>query len=212
MDHGPYAFLYEATDIPPGMTIAEYRADRVARGHPGSRSPRRAGSAISLIGRCRAALAARHCAPQLLSMPRRRMAVAQQTSAVAHHADSSARERDGWITVAAVMLILASIVTTIGGIAAISASSFYVADARYILGDLNTWGWVLVGLGVLQAVVALGVLAGNRVARWAGVVITALNAIAQLVFVPAYPSWSLSVLAMTSSHLRARRIRRPGLV
>ena len=140
------------------------------------------------------------------------MAVAQQTSAVAHHADSSARERDGWITVAAVMLILASIVTTIGGIAAISASSFYVADARYILGDLNTWGWVLVGLGVLQAVVALGVLAGNRVARWAGVVITALNAIAQLVFVPAYPSWSLSVLAMTSSRLRARRIRRPGLV
>jgi len=123
------------------------------------------------------------------------MTVAQQTSAVRHHADASAREHGGWITFAAVMLILASIVTTSDGIAAISASSFYVADARYILGDLNTWGWVLVGLGVLQAVVALGVVAGNRVARWAGVMIAALNAIA-LVFVPAYPSWSLSVLAI----------------
>jgi hypothetical protein len=130
------------------------------------------------------------------SMTRRRVAVAQQTY-VGPDSPGSAQERGGgWITFAGIMLILVSIINTIDGIAAISSSSFYVADARYILSDLNTWGWVILGLAVVQMVVALGVFAGNQAARWAGVVIASLNAIAQLMFIPAYPLLSLTVLAL----------------
>jgi hypothetical protein len=81
-------------------------------------------------------------------------------------------------------------------IPASSRTIFSVADARDILGDLNTWGWVMLGLGVLQVLVAWAVFAGNQAARWAGGVIASLNAIAQLAFIPAYPFWSLSVLAI----------------
>jgi hypothetical protein len=130
-------------------------------------------------------------------MPRRRIVVAQQTYAGPDRPDAIEQEQEnGWATFAGIMLMIVSILNTIDGIAAISASSFYVADARYIASDLNTWGWVLLGFGVLQMVVALGLFAGNQLARWAGVVIVSLNAIAQLMFMPAYPFWSLSILAL----------------
>jgi hypothetical protein len=106
------------------------------------------------------------------------------------------RSGGGWITFAGVMLILVSILNMIDGIAAISTSSFFVADAKYVFSDLNTWGWIVLGIGVLQMLVAFGVWAGNQLARWAGIVIVSLNAIAQLLFMPAYPFWSLSIFAI----------------
>jgi ACR3 family arsenite efflux pump ArsB len=38
-------------------------------------------------------------------------------------------------------------------------------------------------------------MVGNQVARWAGVVLVALNSIAQMFFLPAYPFWSLTIIA-----------------
>jgi hypothetical protein len=102
----------------------------------------------------------------------------------------------GWITFAGVVIMIVAILNIIDGIAAISKSSFFVADARYVVSDLNTWGWVVLGLGVLQMVVGFGIWAGNRLARWAGIAIVSLNAIAQLLFIPAYPWWSLSIFAL----------------
>jgi hypothetical protein len=40
------------------------------------------------------------------------------------------------------------------------------------------------------------VWAGNELARWAGIVIVSLNAIAQLMFIPAYPFWSLGIFTL----------------
>ena len=102
----------------------------------------------------------------------------------------------GWMTFAGIVIMMVAILNIIDGIAAISASSFFVSDARYVFSDLNTWGWIMLGLGVLQVVVCLGLWAGNQLARWAGIVIVSLNAIAQLLFIPAYPFWSLSIFAL----------------
>ena len=102
----------------------------------------------------------------------------------------------GWITFAGVVIMIVAILNIVDGIAAISKSSFFVADARYVFSDLNTWGWIVLGLGVLQVVVGFGVWAGNQLARWTGIVVVSLNAIAQLLFIPAYPFWSLSIFAL----------------
>ena len=118
--------------------------------------------------------------------------MASDSRPIATHREPGAR----WVTFAWVVLLVAAIVNVIDGIAAISNSSFYVADARYVFSDLNTWGWIVLVLGVLQALVAIGISTGNRLARWAGIVIVSLNAIAQLLFIPAYPFWSLSVFAL----------------
>ena len=102
----------------------------------------------------------------------------------------------GWITFAGVVIMVAAIMNIIDGIAAISRSSFFANDARYIFSDLRTWGWIILGLGVLQMVIGFGIWAGNQLARWAGIAVVSLNAIAQLLFIPAYPFWSLSIFAL----------------
>src|SRR5262249_18465072 len=51
-------------------------------------------------------------------------------------------------------------------------------------------------LGCLQLLAAAGVLAGNQLARWFAVAGLGLNAIDQMFFIPAYPFWSLTIIAM----------------
>ena len=84
----------------------------------------------------------------------------------------------------------------IDGIAAIARSSVFVANAKYVFGDLRTWGWVALILGALQILASIGVLAGNQVARWFGVAAVGLNAIAMMFAIPAYPFWSLVIIAV----------------
>ncbi len=107
------------------------------------------------------------------------------------------RERGaGWITFAGVLLLTLGCINCIDGIAAISKAHFYVADARYVFGDLSAWGWTVLILGALQVLVGVGVFVRNQFARWTGVVVLSLNAIAQLLMMPAYPFWSLCLFAL----------------
>jgi hypothetical protein len=65
-----------------------------------------------------------------------------------------------------------------------------------VFANLRTWGWITLILGILQLLAAAGVLAGNQAARWFAVAVLALNAIDQMFFIPAYPFWSLMIIAM----------------
>ena len=102
----------------------------------------------------------------------------------------------GLVIFAAVMLLVTSFFNLIDGIAAIANSHVFVANAHYVIGDLRVWGWTALILSILQLLAGLGVLAGNQVARWAGVGLVALNLIAQMFFIPAYPFWSLTIIAV----------------
>jgi len=102
----------------------------------------------------------------------------------------------GWITFAGVMIVMSAILNIIDGIAAISKSSFFIGDAKYILSDLKTWGWIVLLIGVVELFVAFGIWAGSNVARWTGIVVVSVNAIAQLMFIPAYPFWALAIFTL----------------
>jgi hypothetical protein len=97
---------------------------------------------------------------------------------------------------AGVLLLTLGTLNMIDGIAAISNAHFYVPNAHYVFGDLSAWGWVALFLGTLQLIVGLGVFAKNQFTRWTGVVILGLNAIAQLLMMPAYPLWSVAIFAI----------------
>jgi hypothetical protein len=100
------------------------------------------------------------------------------------------------VVFAASLLGVAGTFNMIDGITAVARSHVFVADAHYVIGDLRTWGWVALILGALQLLAMLGVLAGNQAARWFGVAVIGLNAIAQMFFIPAYPFWSLMIVAV----------------
>jgi hypothetical protein len=102
----------------------------------------------------------------------------------------------GWVTFAGILLLIVGTLNTIEGIAAIDRASFFVSNTHYIAGDLKAWGWTVLFLGIGQILVGLGVMANNQLARWAGVALLSLNAIAQLMFIPAYPFWSLAIFSL----------------
>jgi hypothetical protein len=102
----------------------------------------------------------------------------------------------GWLTFAGILLLIDGVLNFIGGIAAIDDANFFVNGAKFQFGDLNTWGWVILILGSVQVLTAIGLFARNGFARGVGVVFASLAAMASLLMLPAYPLWSLALFTM----------------
>ena len=102
----------------------------------------------------------------------------------------------GLVLFASVVLVVTGCFNLIQGIAAAAGSSAFPAHAHFVFANLTTWGWVTAILGALQLVTAVGVLAANQLFRWFAVAVIGLNAIDQMFFIPAYPFWSILIIAM----------------
>jgi hypothetical protein len=122
------------------------------------------------------------------------------TSATLRHYGAAGRHAEsrglGLIIFAAVLLAVIGFFNLLDGIAAIANSSFFIAGAHYVVGDLRAWGWTMAIIGGVQLLAAVGVWAGSQLARWFAVAVVALNALGQMFFIPAYPFWSLMIIAV----------------
>ena len=78
---------------------------------------------------------------------------------------------------AAIMLLLVGTLNIIYGIGALDKANIFVNDTRYILTNLNTLGWVLIILGVIQLTGGFSLLAGNTYGRVIGIIGASLGAI-----------------------------------
>ncbi len=103
----------------------------------------------------------------------------------------------GWVTFAATMATIVGIMNLIYGIAVLVNDSWVALAADQILAlNLSAWGWALLALGVVQLLVAYGVVVGQTWARLMGVLWASLIAIGQMAFLSVYPVWSLVIIAM----------------
>jgi hypothetical protein len=116
---------------------------------------------------------------------------------------STARAREaepdaggGWLTFAGILLLIDGTINCIGGIGAISDSKFFVGGDKFVVGDLHFWGWMILLLGAVQVLTGFGLFARNTAARVAGVAFASLNAVAQLLLLPAFPLWALALFTM----------------
>jgi hypothetical protein len=105
-------------------------------------------------------------------------------------------EGQGLLIFASILLMVLGVFNLLDGIAAVARSHVFIANAHYVVGDLRAWGWAALILGALQVLAGVGVLTGNQFARWFGVTVVGLNAFAQFFFIPAYPFWSLTIIAV----------------
>jgi hypothetical protein len=103
----------------------------------------------------------------------------------------------GWWVFAGVLLAIGGILNIIWGIAAIGDAKFFVADQKYIISSLHTWGWVTLILGVLELIAGFSLFSGGGFGRWVGIFAAGLASIAALLSIPAYPFWSLCVFALS---------------
>jgi hypothetical protein len=102
----------------------------------------------------------------------------------------------GWVVFAGTLLLLLGTVNAIEGIAAIGNANFFAHNTHYVFANLNTWGWIVLILGSCQLLVGCGVFAKNQFSRWTGVAVLAANTLAQMLMMPAYPFWSLTLITM----------------
>ena len=123
--------------------------------------------------------------------------MAESTTKPAHQASAFAGGRGaGLVTFAVVMLTVLGFFNVLDGIVAIARSHVFIANAHYVVGDLRAWGWTVLIVGILELCAAGGIAVGNQLARWFAVVMVGLNALAQMLFLPAYPFWSLTIIAV----------------
>jgi len=102
----------------------------------------------------------------------------------------------GWIAFSAIVLVVGGIFGVFDGLMAVYKSRFFSSSGVYLFSGLHTWGWIVFGLGVAAILAGIYVLSGSQVARWTGVTIAALSALGQLLFVQAYPLWSLMIMTI----------------
>jgi hypothetical protein len=98
---------------------------------------------------------------------------------------------------AAVLLLIAGTLNVIYGIGALDDANIFTNDKRYIFTNLNTMGWVLIILGIIQFTGGFSLMAGNTYGRVIGVVGAGLGAIGALLSIGGnYPWWSLGIFAL----------------
>jgi hypothetical protein len=103
----------------------------------------------------------------------------------------------GRATFAAVLLLIAGTLNIIYGIGALDSANIFTNEKRYIFTNLNTMGWILIVLGVIQLTGGFSLMAGNTYGRVIGLVGASLGAIGALLSIGgANPWWSLAVFAL----------------
>lgn len=103
----------------------------------------------------------------------------------------------GRVVFAAIVLMIVGTLNIIYGIGALDSANAFVNDTRYILTNLNTLGWVLIILGVIQLTAGFSLMAGRTYGRVVGIIAGSLGAIGALLSVGGrYPWWSLGVFAL----------------
>ncbi|MER6790249.1 hypothetical protein ABT330_37575 [Streptomyces sp. NPDC000658] len=106
------------------------------------------------------------------------------------------RPGDG-VVLAGVLMLCGGVLAVLQGVAAVADDDVYARVGSYVYAlSLTGWGWIHLVLGALAAVTGAALLTGVTKARHPGVLLAALSLVAQFLFLPYEPLWSLTVMAI----------------
>ncbi|QBJ95372.1 hypothetical protein ERC79_04935 [Rhodococcus sp. ABRD24] len=98
---------------------------------------------------------------------------------------------------AAIVLMTVGVLQIIQGISALAKDDVFVVGPEYVYQfDLTTWGWIHLVIGIVVILIGLGLLTGATWARVAAIIIAALSIIANFLWIPWYPLWSILIIAL----------------
>jgi hypothetical protein len=98
---------------------------------------------------------------------------------------------------AAIILLTVGVLSIFQGIAAIAKDDLLVVGYNYTYEfDISTWGWIHLIVGVLLLLAGIGLMSGATWARFAAIVIASLSIIANFLWLPYYPLWSILIIAI----------------
>ena len=99
----------------------------------------------------------------------------------------------GWVVFAAVFMMITGAMNAIQGLAAlIRDDAYWVTLGGTVLAfDVTTWGWIHLIFGIALVIVGVLLMRGSTFARIIGVILVALNLIAQFSWTTLYPFWAI---------------------
>jgi hypothetical protein len=117
-----------------------------------------------------------------------------------------ARDRDlqtatgwvGWVVFAGVIMMMAGGFHALMGLVALFQDDYYVTTSSglALTFDYTQWGWTHLVLGAVVFAAGLGLFLGQTWARVVGVVLAVVSALANMLFIGAYPLWSITVITL----------------
>lgn len=98
---------------------------------------------------------------------------------------------------AGIMMIISGLFGAIEGLVALFRNEVFVVGTEYVFAfDLTAWGWIHLIVGILVAAAGYAVIAGRAWGRAVGIAIASLSMIANFLFIPYYPVWSLLIIIL----------------
>ena len=112
-----------------------------------------------------------------------------------------ARSRSGFAVgvtyFAAVLMMVVGGFDALEGLAAIVKKHYYVVGPNYVYKfNVTTWGWIHLILGIGIGVAGFFLLRGASWARVVGIIGAVLVGVANFMWLPYYPVWSVVIIAV----------------
>lgn len=101
----------------------------------------------------------------------------------------------GWVPFAGTLFLILGALNLIDGIAAVSHDSHFIGDQLFV-GNLVEWGTIMLTIGGLQLVTGFLLFRGSGLGVVLGIFMAGINIVAHLLFLPAYPIWSIIIMAI----------------
>ncbi|MEV0437210.1 hypothetical protein [Nocardia sp. NPDC050413] len=98
---------------------------------------------------------------------------------------------------AGILLAVVGVLQIFQGISAVANDDLIVVGPEYAYQfDLTSWGWWHIVLGAIVVIVAIGLMAGQTWGRVAAMLIAALSIVANFLWLPYYPWWSIIIIVL----------------
>lgn len=104
----------------------------------------------------------------------------------------------GWVVFGACMMVMLGTFHAIAGLVALFNETYFVAPSSDLVVSVSydTWGWAHLLGGLVVLAVGVGLFTGATWARVLGVAVAMFSAIVNLVFLAAYPVWSIMMITL----------------
>jgi hypothetical protein len=103
----------------------------------------------------------------------------------------------GGLLFAATIMVLTGLFQFFQGIAAIAKDQIFVTTPNYLFKfDTTSWGWIHLFIGLFVALVGAFVFTRAPWARFVAIAFVALQAFSNFFFLPYYPFWALTIIAL----------------
>jgi len=101
----------------------------------------------------------------------------------------------GWIHFAGIFFLVAAVFNAIAAISVLNRGELF-DSSKLVVSDLKTWGWIFLGVAIVQLVAGIVVLRRLRAGRVPAIIIAVIGMVAWFVAWSILPFWGLVMMVL----------------